>query len=218
MKSKIQKQIIYVHVIKHACVWLFVWMFLATGMPGFGGTIEELRTKSYEGDWEARYQLAILLEKGEGIKKDMSEAISLLDWAALEGHEKAKNKLKLLLNKIEANALEGDAYSQFLLGSCLFYGEGKDANEKEGIEWLLKSSKNGNSEAQYYLGEIFLGKRPAGWPKDKKIVDPVKGIEWLKKSAESGNVSALASLFHIYIDGTHVKKTMLKHLGWLKSA
>ena len=194
------------HVIKHVCIWLFVWMILATGMPGFGGTIEELRTKSYEGDCEARYQLAILLEKGEGIKKDMSEAINLLDWAALEGHEKAKNKLELLINDIEANSLKNDAYSQFLLGACLFYGEGKDANEREGIEWLLKSSKNGNSEAQYYLGEIFLGKRPVGRPKDKKIVDPVKGIEWLKKSAELGNVSALASLFQIYIDGEHVNK------------
>ena len=102
MKSKNQKQLLYVHVIKHECIWLFVWMFLATGMPGFGGTIEELRTKSYEGDCEARYQLATLLEKGEGIKKDMSEALSLLDWAALEGHEKAKNKLELLIKEIKS--------------------------------------------------------------------------------------------------------------------
>jgi hypothetical protein len=234
MKSKIQKQIIYVHVIKHACVWLFVWMFLATGMPGFGGTIEELRTKLYEGDCEARYQLAILLEKGEGVKKDMGESLSLLKLAAEDDHKNAKSKLYSLLNELKSKASGGDSESQYLLGNHLFFGE--ESETKEGFQWLLKAAERGHSGAQYDVGLILLGEytneacvqsyynesgrtKHLNWNKINQLcaehvipTNTLKGKEWLQKSAESKNIEAMKYLFQAYIQGRNYIPSSLSDL------
>lgn len=85
----------------------------------------------------------------------MSEALSMLKLAAEEDHKNAKNKLELLINEIKTRALEGDAESEYLLGSHLFYGE--ESETKEGFQWLLKASESGHSGAQYALALILLG-------------------------------------------------------------
>jgi TPR repeat protein len=153
----------------------------------------------------------------------MSEALSLLDWAALEGHEKAKNKLELLIKEIKTKALEGDAESEYLLGSHLFYEE--ESETKEGFQWLLKAAERGHSGAQYDVGLILLGEytnelciqsywkdgsytKDLNWHKiqtnyvDQVIpTDTLRGQEWLQKSAKSKNIEAMKYLFQAYIQG-----------------
>lgn len=164
----------------------------------YGETIEELRVRAERWDAEdqseAQYQLAILLEKGEGIKRDMSEALSLLKSAAEADHKNAKNKLDLLIKEIKTKALEGDPESEYLLGSHLFYGE--ESETKEGFQWLLKAAERGHSGAQYKVGLILLGEYTNVIP-----INILKGEEWLQKSAESKNIEAMKYLFQEYIQG-----------------
>jgi TPR repeat protein len=212
---------------------LFIIFFrtaiIAVALPyylntGYGDTIEHLRIKSYEGDCEARYQLAILLEKGEGIKRDMSEALSLLKEAAdEEDHKNAKSKLYSLLNELKSKASGGDSESQYLLGNHLFYGE--ESETKEGFQWLLKAAERGHSGAQYDVGLILLGEytneacvqsyfngsgrtKHLNWNNIKQLhaehvipTNTLKGHEWLQKSAESKNIEAMKYLFQAYIQG-----------------
>jgi TPR repeat protein len=220
MKSKIQKQLLYVHIIKHAYIWFFVWLALAClamalWTPVFGETLEELEAYACFGDDpEAQYQFALLLEKGESTEKDLEQAIDNLDRAANSGHINAKEKLNLILNQLKNNALENDLNAQFLLGVSLYHGRGVDQNRKEGVDWLSKAAQKGNSDAQYYLGEIFCSSPSF---KDANFHDPKKGIELLKKSAASENIGAIYRLFNLYIHGKHVKQNHFEALSLVKN-
>jgi TPR repeat protein len=165
------------------------------------------------------------LEKGEGIKKDMSEALSLLDDAARADHKKAKTKLDSLLKELKSKASECDAESEYLLGRHLVWGWGEESERKEGFQWLLKAAEKGHNGAQYDVALILLGEytnelcvqsyynesgrtKHLNWNKINRMsaehVIPInifKGKEWLQKSAESKNIEAMKYLFQAYIQG-----------------
>ena len=196
---------------------LLAWLAMALWSPVFGDNLQELEAYAHFGnDPEAQYRLALLLEKGEGTEKNLLEALDLLDSSAKNGHKDAKIKLNSILTKLEKTALENDLNAKFIWGVSLFRGLWIDENEKEGLEWIRKAAINGNSEAQCFLGEVFLGieKQP---PKDPNIIDPPKGIEWLKKSAASENIGAIFRLFNLYIHGKHVEQNHLEALTLVKT-
>ena len=203
MKCKTQKAKFYIHIITYAFLWFFV-PFAANGE-----TLKELEAKARAGDLEAQYQLAILLEKGEG-QKDTRRTLFLLHKAAQKGHSESGKKLLSLIEEIKVKAGNQDADSEYLLGYILLCGRGLDKNEKSGFEYLLKSAEKGNSEAQYFVGQILLrigeyGSSIKDIPKNEKL-----GFEWLLKCAEKGNSKAQ------YYAGQILLGT--KHLGALGSS
>jgi hypothetical protein len=69
---------------------------------------------------------------GEGVEKDMNQAVELFKKAAEQGHVDAQNNL----------------------GAMYFTGEGVNRDEKEAIKWFEKAASQGNSDAQANLDAI----------------------------------------------------------------
>ncbi len=85
-----------------------------------------------KGNVEAQYKIGEMYETGFGVKKDMAAAESWINKAAAQGHETAN--FKLLYWDLEKNGLTKD--------------------NKADVEALKAKAKEGNGQAQYYLGKM----------------------------------------------------------------
>ncbi len=52
-------------------------------------------------------------------------------------------------------AMEGDPDAQYAVGYMLYYGKGVAVNKNDGMEWIRKSAKQGNSLAEQALGIVY---------------------------------------------------------------
>ena len=68
---------------------------------------DELKKLAEEGMPEAQYNLGLMYSTGKGVPQDYNEAIRWYRLAADQGHSKAQEKLKVLLNKIKEH-LQGN--------------------------------------------------------------------------------------------------------------
>ena len=109
------------------------------------------------GNPAAHYVMYLMLWNGIGMQKERETAVTRLRYAAENGVAWAQNDL-------------GKHY-----GSKGDYGKA--------IEWFLKAAEQGNSVAQYNLGDCYL--RGNGVQRDKD-----KALKWITKAAEQGNPQA----------------------------
>ncbi len=108
------------------------------------------------------------------------------------------------LGKTRLKAISGDAKSQMTVGTfCIF----RDGKIEEGINWIKKSSDQGNPVAQCFLGVSYF----EGNFIEK---DQEKGIEFYRKSAIQGYQPAQSRLADCYLYGWVVKKDQLEALKW----
>jgi TPR repeat protein len=114
-----------------------------------------------KGNAEAEYKVGEMYETGFGVKKDMTEAMNWITKSANQGHETAG--FKLLYWDIEKNGVN-------------------DANKAE-FEALKTKAKEGNSQAQYYIGRMHAN--GVGVKKSSN-----KAISWLNKAALVGVLAA----------------------------
>ena len=71
-------------------------------------------------------------------------------------------------------------------------------------------AENGNAEAQFYLGVMFL--------KGFDTKDSDKSFEWIKKSAEQGNADAQHQLGLMYQKGMGIKQDIDEALRWYRKS
>ena len=74
---------------------------------------------------------------------------------------------------------EAMVLAQNRLGWMYKNGKGIDKNNGLAEKWYKKSAKRGDSEAQYYLGQIYLEQN-----------DQERGYFWIKKAAKNGHQEA----------------------------
>jgi len=120
--------------------------------------IKWLNIRSEEGDADALYELGLLYISGKGVPKDPEEANKLIKKAASKGNEEAKNFLKK-------------------------QKEEKEAREKETAEKLSKEAEQGDTNAQYELGLLYLSGKGV-------LYDSGKANELIRKAAAQGNQKA----------------------------
>jgi TPR repeat protein len=114
-----------------------------------------------QGDADAQYELGLLYFNGQGVPKDHEKAKELFVKAGAQGNERAKD----FLAKEEAT------------------GESKN----EVVENFRKKAEQGDADAQYDLGLLYL--RGEGVPQDRE-----KAIEWFEKAALQGRPGAILLL------------------------
>lgn len=114
-----------------------------------------------KGNAEAEYKVGEMYETGFGVKEDKAEAMVWINKAASQGHETAG--FKLLYWDIEKN--------------------GVTASNKAEFEALKTKSKEGNPQAQYYLGRMYS--KGIGVKKDTN-----KALVLLNKAAFVGLLEA----------------------------
>ncbi len=175
-----------------------------------------------EGHAGAQLMLGSLYLEGDGVKKDIKEAVRLFKLSAQNGHNKmaratlfaivtdkkypiaVKNDIMKWYKKL---ATQGDLYSQLTLGEIYY-------NKKDYVKsfkWYKLRAKQGNAMAQRNIGNMYLIGR--GTTKNAK-----KACKWFKLAAERDDTIAQAILGRLYYVGNGVKADKYKAYKWLKKA
>jgi hypothetical protein len=114
-----------------------------------------------KGNAEAEFKVGEMYETGFGVTQDMKQAENWINKAAEKGHETAN--FKLLYWDLEKN--------------------GVTSTNKAELESLQTKAKEGNPQAQYYVGKMYS--RGVGLKRN-----PDQAINWLNKAAFVGVLEA----------------------------
>lgn len=101
---------------------------------------------------------------------------------------------KLAFDLLLECATKSHARAQYEVGECYLYGYGTDENVALGIDWVKKSAKLGEGDAQNFLGESYLDGLH-GIHQNEDLA-----IKWLTSAVNKRNISAEESLSKIYIN------------------
>lgn len=160
-----------------------------------------LRARADLGDAVALTALGDALLRGEGVAKNVPEAIRLYERAVGLGHAPAMFNLATLHeagNGLPANAAkafelyrraadQGLAVAQFNVGNMIAAGNGTKADPFEAILWYRQAAEGGVAEAQYNLGLAY--------ETGKGIVrDEAMARRWYREAADQGFARAQYNL------------------------
>jgi TPR repeat protein len=122
------------------------------------------------GDAERQFQLAVIYDNGDGVKRDPVAAANWYRHAAEQGHSLAQLHLGLMLNAgdtaFERNDAEAAGWflqaaeqglcdAQFNIGLMYYNAEGVEQNDPEAFRWFDAAARQGNPKAQFNLGVMY---------------------------------------------------------------
>jgi hypothetical protein len=122
---------------------------------------EELKAKAEAGDADSEYQVGLRYYKGEGVSKDLAEAVKWFRKAAEQGLAGAQDNL----------------------GVCYAKGQGVAKDEVEAVKWFRKAAEQNYAQAQRNLGWCYA--KGQGVAKDE-----VEAVKWFRKAAEQNEAIA----------------------------
>ena len=191
--------------------------------------ILELRKMAEKGSDFAQYELGYLYSFGIDVKQDMSEAVKWWALAAEQGHYDAKNALGecyasgdgVEKNMDEAIRLWNDSLrnnpgsGSFLENKCRHQGKTPETADFEFAKWIREQAKQGNIDAQYYLGSgihwysIYVD--------DTRRRNELKNVavKWWLKAAKQGHPGATHWLATCYDRGIGVIPDFAEAAKWL---
>ena len=146
------------------------------------------RKSADKGNIDGQYNTGFSYEYSRGVEKDDEQAFAYYLKAAEQGHEKAQ--LKLLER--------GGLYE-------------RNGNPAKAIDWYNKVANQGNAEAQYRLGKMYLEGR--GIRQDDK-----QAAHWFEKSAEKDHPQAQYQLGNMYYEGKGVEQDYEKAFSYCMQA
>ena len=138
---------------------------------------------------EVYCNLANCYYRGDGVLKNMPEAVRLYRIAAEMGH----------------------TGSQYQLGTCLQHGEGVPYNPVEAFKWFKRASDAGDAAAQCMVGCAL--DNGLGVPEDKAA-----GVMYYRRAADQGDATAMYNLGAYYQNGDGVLRDMPQAVAWLTRA
>lgn len=124
-----------------------------------------LRPLAAQGDASAQYFLGLMHERGEGVTKNLQEALKWYRLAAAQGNDKA----------------------QFILGRMCLNGKGVPKDYQEALKWYRLAAAQGNDGAQYSLGWMYENGK--GITRDYR-----EAVKWFRLAAAQGNDRARKTL------------------------
>jgi Sel1 repeat len=153
-----------------------------------GDDIETMRAKAEKGDLESQNNMGYSYQKGDGVEKDVTKAISWYRKAAESGYAK----------------------SQSNMANCYLAGFGLPRDTTKAVFWMEKAAAQGYAKAQYNLGVLYeKGSRVT--PQDSK-----KAAEWYRKAANQGYGNAINNLAGMYMRGDGVEQDLKEAVKWSK--
>lgn len=183
--------------------------------------INFFRKAANQNNKTAKFKLARMYEAGEGVEKDLDEAIKLYKESTTIEMNEVQNSIGIeFYNNEEYNkafeyyqeaAKKGNMYGQYNLGLLYLQGLGVTKDSKEAFEWLRKSAEQGNREAQNQLGNMYFN----GDGVEKNIHEAMK---WAEKSAQQGNTNSQNNLGVIYNMGEIVPRNLSEAIKWFKKS
>jgi TPR repeat protein len=181
-----------------------------------------------QGNSAAHFRLGDMYYQGEGVPKSEEKGAILYHQAAEGGVVRAQAKLAYFysqgMNGVEKSypdaarwylkaANQGDADSQFTLGSLYRSGIGVEQNDQLALGWWLKAaaSEEGHGEAAAWIGDSYA----RGVGVEQSYED---AVQWLSKAADLGNVEAMNTLSDMHMNGKGVSVDKKKGAEWARLA
>ncbi len=138
---------------------------LAARAAGVESDVARLREEAMRGDLQAQYDFAVLLDCGQGIRRDRGQALQWFRKAAEGGH----------LGALSA------------LGWKYMTGDGVRRDDAAAFQWLRRAAERGDTSAQNNLGVLYaLGHGVAA--------DPAEAAKWFRLAADKGAADAKRNL------------------------
>ncbi len=173
--------------------------------PAASSDLARLRRAAEAGDTESQYALAARYGSGDGMKRDLAQALAWLARAARGGHALAAYRLgawyddyagdahadppdaKLAVKWYRQAAARGEVHAMFNLGLKYQQGRGVPRDLAEAARWYRPAADRGVVQAQRNMGDCsFLVKGAA--------YDPVAAAMWYGIAADQGDAIAQALL------------------------
>ena len=108
-------------------------------------------------------------------------------------------------------AEQGDAESQFKLGSMYALGRGVSKDYAEAVRWFRRSAEQGCPKAEYSLSDMYRGGK--GVPQDYS-----QAANWCRKAAEQGYATAQEALGYLYFRGEGVPQDYAEAARWYRKS
>jgi TPR repeat protein len=184
---------------------------MANSMDGAGGGISSkdliaaLQDAALAGQPMALFQLGLMYESGEGVKKDTAKAFGYFSQIADEHAD------------TPPRGVEADIVAQSFLKIGEYYRTGlPEAGIPKDEDYSNKlimhaASYFGDADAQYKVGEMYLDDGDLG-------SNPLQSARWLNLAARKGHAGAQARLGDMLFNGEGVDKDQLEGLMWLTIA
>jgi TPR repeat protein len=168
--------------------------FLANGDAA--SAAREFYGPAVAGNPDAALALAGLFARGYGVTRDVERAGYWYEHAARSGLNKA----------------------QVAFARELWFGEYLAVDPSAALVWWEKAAAGGSVDANYFLGQVYLGGvQPAKAVKDMRH-DPAKAASYFRDAANAGHVAAAACLARMYETGTGVRRDSAQAQYWYDRA
>lgn len=145
-----------------------------------------------QNDAKACYNLGLMYQDGDGVAKNLDEAVKWYTKSADLGYKEAQYTLGALVfqrqtqsisypqavSYYEQAAKQGHVKSQLNLGMLYFRGDVIAQDLPAAVQWLSLAASNNNSEAQGYIGQLY--QQGAGVEQDT-----VKAAMWLMLATQN---------------------------------
>ena len=198
----------------------------ATPSSGAGTDVQALRSLAAQGKPDAQTELGRAFALGQGVDKDMTQALLLFQRAAAQSYPRAQYLVGLMhergyggLKRSYAEALEWYRRSaaqnfppaEFAVGR--FYGHGLAVNRDlaERNTWVRRAAEHGSPLAQLILGNIYRH----GWGVP---ADLAGATDWYRRAAEQGNPGGAVQLGRLYALGQGVPRDPAAAMHWFRLA
>ncbi|NQZ80481.1 MAG: sel1 repeat family protein [Colwellia sp.] len=147
----------------------------------FKAAIKEFEPLVLEGYSPAQYQMALIYQKGYGVKKDQQKAFELFSLAAAQNYPDALFNLAIMYSEgkivdkdlktsftlTEKAAQKGLASAQFNVGVAYFNGDGIKKDYLKASRWYEKAADQNYALAQFNLALMYF--EGQGVPKDLEM-------------------------------------------------
>jgi len=187
--------------------------------------ILQITERAERGNIEAQFELGMCYADGNGVPKDLTEAVKWFRKAANQGYAAAQNNLGVCyywgngVAKDSAEAVkwfrkaadQGYARAQYDLGLRYYGGDGVAKDSAEAVKWFRKAAVQGLAQAQYNLGLCYRDGN--GVAKDS-----AEAVKWFRKAADQGYAKAQYELGFCYGDGDGVPKDLTEAMKWFREA
>src|SRR5262249_44054958 len=151
---------------------------------------------------------ARLLQRGDGIPRDLRAASGWYGKAAEQGHVAAALELNRLRHEaadipadetkiaaaLRLEGEEGDPRGMAALSGIAGCGRGLPRDAEQGLALLRRAVAAGSAAAAEDLANLFLRDAP-GIPRN-----PAQGFHWMAESAHLGNTAAMLDLGSMYFN------------------
>lgn len=183
------------------------------------------REAAEKGSAFAQFNLGQRYEEGQGVARDISQAMAWYRKAAGQGYARAQTRLgdiyhagqgvprddEQAVTWFRKAALQGSAEAQARLGGMYELGLGVPRNDELAINWFVKAAEQGDTDAQFKLGgKYYFG---TGVPQDAK-----QAVTWFRKAAELGHMVAQFYVGVAYALGEGVAKDDEQAAAWFRLA